>query len=104
MNSLKNKIVFISGATSGIGKSCAYAFAKEGANLIINARRINLINEIGDDIRNKFGVKVYGFKMDVRNKDEVDHSIDSMPDEWKSVDILINNAGLAVGFNKLQED
>lgn len=104
MNSLKNKIVFVSGATSGIGKSCAYAFAKEGANLIINARRINLINEIGDDIRNKYGVKVYGFKMDVRNKDEVDHSIDSMPDEWKKVDILVNNAGLAVGFNKLQED
>ena len=104
MDSLKNKIVFITGATSGIGRSCAYAFAKEGANVIINARRINLVNEIAEDIRKKFGVKVYAFKLDVRNKEEVDWTVNSLPDEWKNVDILVNNAGLARGFNKFQDD
>ncbi len=104
MESLKNKIVFISGATSGIGKSCAYAFAKEGANLIINARRKSLIDEIADDLKSKFGIKVYGFKLDVRNKNDVDESIKNLPDEWKNIDILVNNAGLAKGFNKFYED
>ena len=104
MDSLKNKIVFITGATSGIGKSCAYAFAKEGANIIINARRINVVNEIAEDIRNKFGVKVYAFKLDVRNKEEVNWAVNSLPDEWKNIDILVNNAGLARGFNKFQDD
>ncbi len=104
MDSLKNKIVFISGATSGIGKSCAYAFAKEGANLIINARRKNLIDEIADDLKSKFGIKVYGYKLDVRNKNDVDESIKNLPDEWKDIDILVNNAGLAKGFNKFFED
>jgi len=104
MESLKNKIVFITGATSGIGKSCAYAFAKEGANLIINARRKNLIDEISEDIRKKFGVKVYGSKLDVRNRSEVEETIKNLPYEWKNIDILINNAGLAKGFNKFYED
>ncbi len=104
MESLKGRIVFITGATSGIGKSCAYAFAKEGANLIINARRINLLNEIAEDIRKKFGVKVHKFELDVRNKEEVVRSVNSLPDEWKNIDILINNAGLARGFNKFYED
>ncbi len=104
MDTLKDKIVFISGATSGIGKSCAYAFAKEGANLIINARRKNLIDEIGEDLKNKFGIKVYGYKLDVRNRNEVEDSIDNLPDEWKNIDILINNAGLAKGLNKFHED
>ena len=104
MESLKNKIVFITGATSGIGKSCAYAFAKHGANLIINARRKNLIDEIAEDLKSKFDIKVYGYKLDVRNKEEVDESIKSLPDEWKNIDILVNNAGLARGLNKFYED
>ncbi len=104
MENLKNKTVFITGATSGIGKSCAYAFAKNGSNLIISARRENLIREIAEDICQKYGVKVYAFKMDVRNKAEVENAIKSLPQEWKQVDILINNAGLALGLNKFYED
>lgn len=104
MQSLKNRIVFISGATSGIGKACAYAFAKEGANLIINARRKNMIDEIAEDIKTKFGVKVFGYKLDVQNREEVVASINSLPAEWKKIDILINNAGLAIGLNKFYED
>ena len=83
MNSLKNKIVFITGATEGIGKSCAYAFAKEGANIIITARRINILNEIAENIRNEFGIKVHALKMDVKDFEEVNWTINSLPDEWK---------------------
>lgn len=104
MESLKGKTVFITGASSGIGKSCAYTFGKEGANLIINARRKNLIDEIADDIRKKFGVKVYAYKLDITKRDDVINSIKTLPVEFKNIDILINNAGLARGLNKFYED
>lgn len=104
MASLKNKIVFITGVTSGIGKSCAYAFANEGANLIISARRLSLVKEIGDDIKKKFGVKVHAFKLDVQNKSEVESSIKSLSEEFKKIDILINNAGLGIGLEKFYEN
>lgn len=104
VESLKGKIVFITGATSGIGKACAYAFAKQGANLILNARREKVINEIAEDLERKYGIKVYGYKLDVRNRKEVGESIKNLPGEWKRIDILINNAGLAKGLNKFYED
>ncbi len=104
MESLKNKIVFITGASSGIGKSTAYAFAKNGSNVIITARRKNLIDEIADDIKKKYSVKVLPIQLDVRNKNEVISTIKSLPNEWKNIDILINNAGLAKGLNKFYED
>jgi len=104
MESLKEKIVFITGATSGIGRECAVEFAKLGCNIIITARRANLLNDLADELKNNFNVKVYSMKMDVRNLDEVKWSINSLPDEWKNIDILVNNAGLALGLNKLYED
>jgi NADP-dependent 3-hydroxy acid dehydrogenase YdfG len=104
MESLKDKIVFITGASSGIGKACAYAFGKAGANLIINARRKNLIDEIAGDIRKKFGVKVYAYKLDITKRDDVINSIKTLPVEFKNIDILINNAGLARGLSKFYED
>lgn len=104
MESLKSKNVFITGATSGIGKSCAYAFAKEGANVIISARRLELIEQIGEDIRKKFGVKVHAFKLDVRKKEDVDDSVKSLPGNFKRIDILVNNAGLGIGLDKFYED
>jgi len=104
MESLKNKVVFITGVTSGIGKSCTYAFAKEGANVIISARRLNLVNEIAEDIRKNFGVKVHAFKLDVRNRSDVIKAVNSLPEEFKKIDILINNAGLGRGLNKFYED
>jgi NADP-dependent 3-hydroxy acid dehydrogenase YdfG len=102
--SLKNKTVFITGATSGIGKSCAYAFAREGSNLIISARRQELIEKIAGDIKQKYGVKVYAGKLDVRNRNEVKDFVERLPEEWQKIDILINNAGLAKGLNKFYED
>ena len=104
MKSLKGKTVFITGASSGIGRSCAYTFGKEGANLVISARRKNLIDEVAEDIRKKFGVKVYAYKLDVTKRNDVINSIKSLPAEFKNIDILINNAGLARGLNKFYED
>lgn len=104
MEKLNNKIVFITGATSGIGKSTAYAFAAEGSNLILCARRYELLKEIEEDIINKYGVKVYSFKLDVRNREEVIKAINDFPEEWKKIDILVNNAGLGRNFSPLYMD
>lgn len=104
MESLKNKIVFITGATAGIGKACAEAFAEEGAKLILCARRINKLNELADRLRKDYKTEVYSFQLDVRQKDKVEWAVNSLPDEWKEIDILVNNAGLGRGLNKLYED
>lgn len=104
MSSLENKIVMITGATSGIGKACAYAFAKEKANLIINGRREELLTEVSEDIKSKYNVDVYSHKLDVRNRSAVESSIKNLPAEWKKIDVLVNNAGLALGLAKLHED
>jgi len=104
MISLKNKTVLITGASAGIGKACAYAFAKEGANIIIGARRVDRLEKIKKEIEDKYSVKVLVIKLDVANRDEVISSIAGLKDEWKNVDILVNNAGLGRGLNKLYED
>ena len=104
MVSLKNKIVFITGATAGIGKSTAFAFAKEGAKLILTARRIDVLNELVDGLKKEFKTEVYTAKLDVKNLNEVKHVINSLPNEWKNIDILLNNAGLAKGFGHIYAD
>jgi NADP-dependent 3-hydroxy acid dehydrogenase YdfG len=104
VESLKNKIVFITGANSGIGKACAYDFAKEGVRLIISARRLNLIEEVAADLRLKFNADVYTFKLDVKNRKDVINAVQTLPNEWKGIDILINNAGLARGFDKFYDN
>lgn len=100
---MKKKIVFISGASGGIGKACAEYFAKEGANLIICARNWEKLNELRDFLINSYGVNVLAIKLDVRDRKKVLDSIDSLDEYWKNIDILINNAGLARGLEKLYE-
>ncbi|MCU7497359.1 MAG: SDR family oxidoreductase [Ignavibacteria bacterium] len=104
MESLKNKIVFITGATSGIGKACAEEFARAGSNLILCARRPDLLNSISEGLRTEFGVKVFSFELDVRDRKAVESAVASFPEEWKAIDILVNNAGLAKGMSKFYED
>ena len=104
MRKLEGKIAFITGATSGIGEASAYALAEQGANLIITARRSNILEKLETAIKTKYGVKVFTIKLDVKNKQEVEWAINSLPDEWKNIDILLNNAGLAKGLNKIYED
>ncbi|MFC1553999.1 SDR family oxidoreductase [candidate division KSB1 bacterium] len=101
--SLKGKKVFITGASAGIGEACAIAFAKEGSDLILSARRLEKINELAEILEEKHKIKTYSFKLDVRSNSEVKRSVDSLPDEWRSIDILVNNAGLSQGLDKVQD-
>jgi NADP-dependent 3-hydroxy acid dehydrogenase YdfG len=104
MKKLDGKTVFITGASSGIGKACAEAFAKIGCNLILTARRTKILKKLSDDLKSQYNIKTFIHKLDVKNKNEVDWIINSLPDEWQDIDILINNAGLARGLNTLYED
>lgn len=103
MASLKNKIAMITGASSGIGKACAELFASKGANLILCARRADRLEDLKKHLVKKCGVKILTAKMDVRNLRTVKKVISSLPVQWKQIDILINNAGLARGLNKIYE-
>ncbi len=103
MSRLKNKIVFITGASSGIGKACAEAFANEGADLILTARRLPLIDKLSQSLKKKFKIKILTAKLDVREKEEVKDFVSSLSKEWKKIDILLNNAGLARGFSTIDE-
>ncbi|MBZ0178718.1 MAG: SDR family oxidoreductase [Melioribacteraceae bacterium] len=104
MEKLHGKIVLITGASSGIGEACAYAFAEEGANVIIAARRLERLNNLEKDLKEKYNIKVLTYQLDVRNKDKVFEFVDNLPEEWKKIDILINNAGLGRGLEKFYED
>lgn len=98
-----NRIVFITGATSGIGRACAEKFAAAGDSLIINGRRKDRLNEFKQLLESDYKIEVFSSPFDVRNKKEVFDCINSFPPEWKSIDILINNAGLALGRDFFDE-
>lgn len=89
--------VFITGATSGFGKAIASLFAKHGDDCIITGRREDRLNELAAELENKYNVAIYPLCFDVRDRNAVENSVQSLPAEWKDVDILINNAGLALG-------
>ncbi len=103
MKELKGKTVFITGATSGIGKSAAYKFAELGADLILAARRKDRLEKISNEIISEYKVKINIIEMDVRNSDEVRSRIESLKDDWKNISILVNNAGLARGLSSIQD-
>ncbi|MCD7973574.1 MAG: SDR family oxidoreductase [Candidatus Azobacteroides sp.] len=97
-----NKITLITGATSGIGKAAAEKFAEKGHALILTGRRKEKLEEVSESIRAKYGVEIFPLCFDIRKLADVQHAIDNLPAEWKEIDILINNAGLAVGLNPIQ--
>ncbi len=103
MDRLQDKIVFITGASSGIGKACAEAFAEEKANLILAARRFERLKKQAESLEKEFGIKTRILQLDVRDFNAVKESFNSLSEEWKKVDILINNAGLARGLEKIYE-
>ena len=98
-----SKTVLITGATSGIGKACADIFAKNNYRLIITGRRKERLGDLEKDLRANYAVEVLNLNFDVRNRAEVEENLGNLPAEWNTVDILINNAGLAVGLNNIQE-
>jgi serine 3-dehydrogenase len=103
MNQLKDKTIFITGASSGIGRACAEAFAKEKANLILASRRIERINTLARALENKYKIKTKRIKLDVRYYVQVENAVKSLENNWKKIDILINNAGLSRGLDKIHE-
>ena len=103
MYSLKDKIVFITGASSGIGRSCARAFAVQGAKLILAARRAERLDELSSGLKTEHGSEVHVLKLDVRDANAVERSIGGLPPGWRDIAVLVNNAGLSRGLAKLHE-
>lgn len=91
----------VTGATSGFGKSIAFKFAAEGNNVIITGRRNERLEEIEKEIKSKTGSKVLSLHFDVRDRDKVASVISNIPHEWQDIDVLVNNAGLAVGLSHI---
>lgn len=98
-----NKITVITGATSGIGNACAEIFAQNKHDLIITGRRADRLEKISAELKSEYGVQVLHFAFDIQKRQEVEHFIDSLPEVWKDIKILINNAGLAAGLDPIQE-
>ncbi|HEY0677179.1 MAG TPA: SDR family NAD(P)-dependent oxidoreductase [Chitinophagaceae bacterium] len=97
------KTVFITGATAGFGKACAEKFAENGYNIIITGRREDRLTELQQQLQQNFNVKVLTLAFDVRDKQTVYSAIENLQPEWKKIDILINNAGLALGRDYFDE-
>jgi NADP-dependent 3-hydroxy acid dehydrogenase YdfG len=98
-----NKTVLISGATSGIGEALARKFAENGDRLILTGRRAERLENLKSELHQLFQSEVLCLNFDVRELSAVEKAIDSIPDDWKAIDVLINNAGLAVGVTPIQE-
>ncbi len=96
-------IAFITGATSGFGRATAELFAKNGYNVVITGRRKERLNELTTHLKSTYGVEILSLNFDVRNLNEVEAAISSLTPEWKKINVLVNNAGLAVGLNPIQE-
>lgn len=103
MTEVKDKIVFVTGASSGIGEACARIFARNGSKLLLCARRKERLESLSAELQSVYGIETHIFQLDVRDRKEVDKTLDSLPAKWKTIDILINNAGLARGLSKLHE-
>ena len=103
MDSLKDKVVFITGASAGIGRSCAAAFAGTGARLILAARRLQRLEELAAELKHKPGENILLLELDVRDQPAVERVVEGLPPEWSAIDILVNNAGLSRGLDKIYE-
>lgn len=100
---LKNKAVLITGASSGIGMACATYCAESGAHVLLCARRLDALQQLATELHHKYGVLTYAFELDVRNRKQVESTLQSLPDAWQCIDILVNNAGLAAGLDLFYE-
>ncbi len=97
------KIVFITGATSGFGEACAHKFAAEGYYLILNGRRIERLERLKEIIEDKYTISCFTLPFDVRDQESVFNSIGYLPPDWQGINVLINNAGLALGRELFDE-
>ncbi len=97
------KIALITGATSGIGAACADTFAAQGYDLILIARRENLLIAQAQQLIDKYAIKVKKIQADVRDKENINYVLETLPAEWKKVDVLVNNAGLSQGLEPIDK-
>lgn len=104
MGSLRGKTVFVTGASSGIGRATAIAFAEEGCRLLLCARGLGALEELRPTLISSGSPAVHIFELDVQKRAEVEASIGGLPVEWGEIDVLVNNAGLSRGLTKLYED
>ena len=102
--SLAGKVVFVTGASAGIGEATAKGFAREGAKLLLCARRVDKLQAMEQELRSLGAPDVRIFKLDVRDNSKVESAINSLPDAWKQIEVLVNNAGLSRGLTKLYLD
>lgn len=98
-----NPIIFITGATAGFGKACAEKFAANGFDVIITGRRKERLEELQKELEEKFSVEVYPLAFDVRDFQAGQQAINALPQTWKNIHVLINNAGLAMGLSPIDE-
>lgn len=103
VSSAANKIAFITGATSGIGRATAEILASQGYNLILCGRRRDRLESLKSELSNKSEDNILTLSFDVRDKDAVDYAIINLPESWKNIAVLINNAGNAHGFDPIHE-
>ena len=99
--SLKGKIVFVTGASAGIGAATALAFAEQGAKLLLAARRAGRLAEVASKAKERGSPSVHSIDLDVRDHRALQNTIDRLPEEWSEIDILVNNAGLSRGLDKI---
>ena len=97
------KTVLITGASSGIGEGCARKFASQGARLILNSRSTDKLTALAEELKEKYGAECYVMPFDVCNREAAAAALNTLPQEWRSIDVLINNAGLAIGVDKEHE-
>ena len=98
-----NKITLITGATSGIGKACAFRFAQNGFNLIITGRRSDRLETLKKELESNYSIKALALNFDVRNRESAQQAIDNLQPIWEKIDVLVNNAGLALDLKPIDE-
>ena len=97
------QIAFITGASSGIGEACARKFAEGGYTLLLNARNIEKLQSLQQELQTTYGVEVITLPFDVRDRKAVEAALQQLPAEYEAIDVLVNNAGLALGIDKEYE-
>lgn len=100
---LKDAVVFVTGASAGIGEACAFAFASEGARVLLAARRLERLEAMRANLTKAGAAAVHTIKLDVRDNAAVEAAITNLPSEWRAIDVLVNNAGLSRGLDNLYE-
>ncbi len=98
-----SKIVFITGSSSGIGAACARKFAEGGYTLLLNARNVDKLQALKTELKNAYSTDILLLPFDVRNREAAAKALATLPEQYQAIDVLVNNAGLALGMDKEYE-